>query len=100
MIDARHTKGPFTVERIEDGQYAISAPGWFQLATVHHVPLPLDAPDREAMEAQSAGNAALFGAAGDLLEALWEISQRVAREGGDTAKADAAIIRALRLPST
>lgn len=36
----------------------------------------------------------LIAAAPELLEALWEISQRVAREGGDTAQADRAIAKA------
>lgn len=71
MTTPKHTPGPFTVEKIERGKYAISAPHWFQMATVSHVELPLDDPEGIAdMEAQSAGNAALLGASLDLFEAL------------------------------
>lgn len=40
-------------------------------------------------------DAHLLAAAPELLDALWEISQRVARQGGDTAQADRALAKIL-----
>lgn len=95
MMTLNITPGPFTVDPIEHGCFAISAPGHFQLAKVYCVQLPPDAPDREEMEMHALANATAFGAVPDLIAALWEISQRVAREGGDTAQADRALMKAM-----
>lgn len=91
------TPGYWRNEAIENGQFAISAPTHFELATVHCVLLPDGFPDQQEMIDRAAANAAAIAAVPALISALWEISQRVARSGGDTAQADSALKRALGL---
>ena len=95
MIELKITPGPFTVDPIEHGCFAISAPDHFQLAKVYCVELPNDAPDCQEMKDRALANAKAFAATPDLIAALWEISQRVAHKGGDTSQAERALMKAM-----
>lgn len=84
MSALKHTPGPWGVwSSLYEGMGAAVVSG--------HAP---GAELKTIAEVRAYRDACLIAAAPDLLEALWEISQRVARDGGDTAQADRAIMKA------